>query len=73
MTSYLIKVLDFKCQLVKLMKNINDGVDRKENVAPEGTDLRANKDLFQWVADVTTRLDVLIQQTLVRFRLRGVN
>jgi hypothetical protein len=73
MTGYLIKVLDFKCELVKLMKSINDAVDRKENVSPKGTELGANKDLFQWVAGVATRLDALVQQTLVRFRLRGVS
>jgi hypothetical protein len=68
-----LKILEFKADLVKIMRNINDRLDRKENVAPE---LDAQKELgklMEWLIGVAGKVDVVVKEALIRFRLRGVN
>lgn len=86
MTGYLIKILTFKAEVVKLIRLINDIADKnnkKQNLQPEkgfvssGLNLSLNslnsKQILDWAVGIIKKLDQIIKHALIRFRLRGVN
>lgn len=62
-TAFLIKTLTLKSSLVEALRNINDQEGSRAGDAAAA----------QWIIQVLKKMEPIVQQTIVRFRLRGIN
>lgn len=56
-----MKILEFKADLVKIMRSINDRLDRKENVAPAVDGQKELGKLMEWLIGVAGKVDVVVK------------